>query len=136
MRSTWLFSGRRTSASVAMKSTCPDSGWPPISAPSRAARSTLTRLPACKVASVVSASDCCMTSKSAASLPCSAVTVRQVPSTATLAPTARPARKPGGSASLKLCRPGRSVTAATVAIPWTMPVNMGAELSSADYTAA
>ena len=74
-------------------------------------------LPSTSPASVVSARLCCITSKSAASPPCTAVAVRQTPSTATLAPTARPSQKPGAKARVKLRKPGLSTTDCTRAVP-------------------
>src|SRR5574340_227406 len=124
MRSTRLFSGVRTSSTVARQSTCPDSTCPPTSAPSFAARSTLTRPPSASAPSVVSASVCAIRSKLARSLAGRAVTVRHAPSHATLAPIARSWSNPGGSSKVRLRSPGRSVIDATRATPWTMPVNM------------
>src|SRR5574337_2190848 len=124
MRSTRLFSGVRTSSTLARQSTCPDSTCPPTSAPSLAARSTLTRLPSASAPSVVSASVGAIRSKRARSLAGRAVAVRHTPSHATLAPIASSWSNPDGSSKVRLRSPGRSVIETTRATPWTMPVNM------------
>src|SRR5574337_1662528 len=124
MRSTRLFSGVRTSSTLARQSTCPDSTCPPTSAPSFAARSTLTRLPSASAPSVVSASVGAIRSKRARSLAGRAVAVRHTPSHATLAPIASSWSNPDGSSKVRLRSPGRSVIETTRAAPWTMPVNM------------
>ncbi|CFW10307.1 Uncharacterised protein [Bordetella pertussis] len=124
MRSTRLLSMLRTRSTAAAKSIWPDSGWPPISAPSLAARSTLTRAPTAYPPSVVMSRLCSMTSKVAVSADTMRVTVRQTPSTDTLAPMARSTQKPAGKSMVKVRRPCRSAMPAMVAVPWTMPVNI------------
>jgi len=64
---------------------------------------------------VVTARLCCITSKLARTGLAMRVTVRHTPSTATLAPIARPSQKPGGKSMLKLRRPVRSSIAAMTA---------------------
>jgi hypothetical protein len=55
------------------------------------------------------------------SSPCCCVTVKQVPLTATLAPTAMPATLPGGNSARSVANPGFFSKLVTLALPCTMP---------------
>ena len=87
---------------VPVKSTWPDSGCPPISAPSFAARSTLMCAPVVRSASVVIRRLGSITSKSISSGEWMVVTVRQTPSTDTLAPISMSSVNRSGNSMLKV----------------------------------
>ena len=119
-----LFSVSVTLAMAAVVCTWPDTVCPPISSPTRALRSKLTSLPGCRAPRLVRRSVSAMTSKRRV-LPSWAVTVRQVPLMATLAPIATSVARAAGSSMSKQQKSVLRSTARTVALPCTMPANQG-----------
>ena len=115
---------------VAAKSMWPESGCPPISAPSLAALSMLTAPKVGTPPSVVTRRLWKITSKRASTGEIISVTVRQQPSTATLAPIARSCEKPSGKRSSSVRSSPWSAISSIVATPWTIPVNIALSLSA------